>query len=106
MVRSCLWPTLESAFFSLPVAGKCNLWDLVAQQLDNHFVDDIAHLVVAADQLASAVTDAAGLIGHEGIAGRILSANIAVDATPAFVAFAVIARSHGSVAATGQRAAN
>lgn len=102
----CRLLTLESTFLGFPVAGESDLWGLVAEQFDNHLVDDIAHLVIATDQFAAAVTDTASLIGHKGVAGRILQANITIDAAPTLVAFAIVARSHGPVAAAGQRAAN
>lgn len=94
----CHGHTLKVTLGRLLVAIKGDFGLLVAKEIDNHFVDHIAHLVVGANKLTTSGADTASLVGHKSIADRILGADVAVDATPSFVAFTVVARSHRSIA--------
>lgn len=81
------------------MAGKGNLRHLLAKEVSDRPVRDIAHLVVLLHDLAARVADAAVTrLGH-GIAGPITCAQVAVDAGPSFVAFAGLALSHRTVGA-------
>jgi hypothetical protein len=72
--------TLKVAFFVLGLAVERDLGDLLAEQVSNSLVRDIAHLVVVLHDFSSLIAHStiAGL--HQGVTCFILRADVAVDA--------------------------
>jgi hypothetical protein len=97
--------TLEIAVFCILITGKCYLWLLLLQQVQDFPVRDIAYLIIFLDNLALFVANTALFIRHHSIACFIGLANIAVDAFPTFIAIAVFIGSWKSGLAIGQRSA-
>lgn len=96
--------TLKLAFLGLLLAGEGDFCFLVAQKLFDLLVGDAADLMVILDELPILVAHATAASFHERVASRVLRANVAVDTSPTFVAFAMVAGAHRSVFATGQGA--
>jgi hypothetical protein len=97
-------PTLEIASCLLFFAGKCNFRLLLSKQVGNLLVRDFADLIVVFNEFTILVADTSAASLHQGITSLVRCADIAVDASPAFVAIARRARSHRSVFAAPQRA--
>ena len=96
--------TLEIAHLLFRLACKSSLRDLAIEHVQDLFVGDATHLVILLDDLAILITNTAIAGLHQGVAGLVLGADIAVDARPAFVAIAMLALSHLPVFATGKGA--
>lgn len=97
--------TLEIALARLLVTSEGDLGDLVAKEVTDCLVRHIAHLVVLLDDLAAGVADATIARLGEGIAGLVARADIAVDARPPFVTFAMFLLAHWTVWPAGERPA-
>lgn len=82
--------TLEIALFCFSITRECRLRLLVLQLIQDLLVRDIADLEVLFDQLPVLVADATLAFRHHGVTSVICLTDIAVDATPAFVALAFL----------------
>lgn len=88
---------MEVAFAVGCIAGKRDLGNLFAEQISNLVVGHIAHLVVVLEHVAHFVATPSLLRFHESIAGLVLGADVAIDAFPALVAFALVAVAYCSM---------
>ena len=84
----------------LLVAGERSLRDLAVEHGKDLFVGDATHLVVVLDHFAVLIADTILSSFHQSIASRILSADVAIDTSPALIAVASIAGSYRSVFAS------
>jgi len=90
--------TLEGTGCLLGIATERNLRPPSIQETEDILVCNIAHLVVLVYDFPILVAHAPILGGHQRIASLILRADVAINARPAFLTFAVVALSHGPVA--------
>jgi hypothetical protein len=96
---------LEVAFFSFRVARKGGLRLLVLQCIENLLIRDVTHLVVLLDQLSLLEANATLSTWDESVTCLVRLADVAVDATPSFAAFATVSASWCPIAISiGQRA--
>jgi hypothetical protein len=79
---------LEVAGLVFLFAGKRNLWALFAKQRCNLLVRDIADLVVVVHNFSVLVAYTAFSFLHESVTGFVVGTDIAINASPALVAFA------------------
>ena len=100
--------TLKRTRRVLPVAGKCGLWLLSLQDLNDFIVCNIAHLIVLLHHVSILITDRPAIIGnvYQGSTRFVFSADIAVDAGPALFAVAGIGGTHGAILSVCQGAAD
>lgn len=94
--------TLEIAKACLLFAGEGGLRDLSREHVQDLSVGHVAHLVVLLDGLAILVADTAFRGRHEGVASKVVGADIAVQAGPAVVALAFVTLSYWPISATGK----
>lgn len=97
--------TLEIAGGFIGLASEGHLWPLLAEQVRDLLICNIAYLVVVVDDLAICIADAAISSLHESVASLVFCTYVAVDSSPAIVAFALVAIAHRSVFTTSKRAA-
>lgn len=89
--------TLKVASAVAGVTGEGDLRDLFTEQVSDLLVGHVAHLVVALEEVAHLVADAALVRFHQGVTCSVIRTHIAVYALPTIVAVAAVTFAHGSV---------
>ena len=97
-------PELEVACLVICVAREGGLWIPLFQLVENLPVGDVTHLVVFVHHNTILVTGTATAFRHQGVAGFVCLAYVAVDALPALLTLTLPSTSWGPVTSHGQRA--
>lgn len=97
---------MEVANARFLVASKSGLRYLAVEHGEDLLVGNVAHLVVVLHDFTVLIANATIARLHQSIAGLVLGTHIAVDSSPALVAFASVAGSNRSVFAPSKRAAS
>jgi hypothetical protein len=79
------------------IAHKGGLGNLAFKHRKNLRVGDVAHLIVLLDDFTVLVAYTIFSSLHQGVAGLVFGADVAVDARPALITVAGITISDGSV---------